>query len=512
MSTIVDQFGKPIKQEKLKQEIATPTVSGVRNTWMNESVAGSLNPSRLASLLQSANEGEDLDYLTLAEEMEEREWHYGSVLGTRKRAIEGLDIQVSAGIEGDKKSEEIAEAVRKQLMRPVFEDLVSGLLDALGKGRSTIEIMWSTGTSWQPDKFVWRDPRFFQWHSEDSSQLRLRDESDETNGVELAAYKFITHTPRLKMGIVARNGLARLAAAAYMLKSFTVKDWMAFSELFGMPIRVGRYGPSASEPDKDVLRRALMNLGSDAAAMIPESMQLEFIERSNSQSGHNVFKELAEFLDKGISKAVLGQTGTTEGQAGKLGGLQEMEDVRDDIKRADAKQLARTINEQFIRPFVDLNFGVQEDYPRLSFVIPEPDDTEQWTNALAKLVPLGLKVKQGVVRDKLGIDDPEDDEDLLGQTPTTNSEIKEVSANNHEVALNQYQDAISEIAESALGDWEPIMNPVIDPIQQLVSECNSEEELKQRLPALIRSINTEQLIEHLTAQTLQARGVGYGAN
>jgi phage gp29-like protein len=43
------------------------------------------------------------------------------------------------------------------------------------------------------------------------------------------------HYPRLKSGLPLRNGLARLVAVMYMLKSFTVRDWWAFAEKFGIP-------------------------------------------------------------------------------------------------------------------------------------------------------------------------------------------------------------------------------------------------------------------------------------
>ena len=94
-STIVDQFGRPIEYDQLTQEVAAPRLTGVRQVW-HQSVASGLTPGRLASLLQAAAEGDARDYLTLAEEMEERDLHYASVLGTRKLALAGLNIRVEA--------------------------------------------------------------------------------------------------------------------------------------------------------------------------------------------------------------------------------------------------------------------------------------------------------------------------------------------------------------------------------------------------------------------------------
>jgi phage gp29-like protein len=67
----------------------------------------------------------------------------------------------------------------------------------------------------------------------------------------------VVHQPRLKSGLPLRNGLARLVAVMYMLKSYTVRDWWAFAEKFGIPVVVGKYGNNAS-PEQ--IRPCLMPL------------------------------------------------------------------------------------------------------------------------------------------------------------------------------------------------------------------------------------------------------------
>ncbi|MED8409153.1 DUF935 family protein, partial [Escherichia coli] len=73
-------------------------------------------------------------------------------------------------------------------------------------------------------------------------QFRLLTDDEPVDGVPLTPGKFIVHQPRLKSGLPLRNGLARLVAVMYMLKSFTVRDWWAFAEKFGIPVTVGKYG------------------------------------------------------------------------------------------------------------------------------------------------------------------------------------------------------------------------------------------------------------------------------
>ena len=95
---ILDQYGKQVRKNMLGKEIAAPGVTGVRSLWNFGQVATGLTPAGMASVLRDAAEGGDHDaYLTLAEEMEERDAHYSSVLGTRKRAVSGLPVVIEAG-------------------------------------------------------------------------------------------------------------------------------------------------------------------------------------------------------------------------------------------------------------------------------------------------------------------------------------------------------------------------------------------------------------------------------
>ncbi len=410
--TLYDHLNRPVKRQDLTSEHAAPSLTGVRTVW-DDTVASGLTPARLASLLRNAAAGDAHDYLTLAEEMEERDLHYACELGKRKLAVSRLPITVESASD-DKRDKDLAEEVRLLVRRPGFRALLKDLLDGLGKGYSSVEIIWDRSASlWQPGSYEHRDPRFFQFDRVSRRELRLRDEADLMDGLPLAPYKFIVHVPHLKTGLPIRGGLARLAAWAWMCKNYSIKDWMAFAEVFGMPLRIGKYKPSASSDDINVLKMAVANLGADAAAVIPESMMIELVERSVSGGGVTVYQILADWFDTQVSRGILGQSATTSGTPGKLGNEQAQSQVRDDIRDDDAEQLADTINRDLIHPFIDLNFGPQENYPQLVLRAVQKEDVAAISESLAKLVPLGLRVEQSVVRDRLGWPDPADGAECL---------------------------------------------------------------------------------------------------
>ena len=99
----------------------------------------------------------------------------------------------------------------------------------------------------------------------------------------------------------------------YLLKRYAIKDWAVFAEIFGMPLRLGKYEPSASQSDKDALVMALKSLGTDAAGIISKATEIEFVEASQRLSGNaNPYETLVNFCNREMSKAVLGQTLTTD--------------------------------------------------------------------------------------------------------------------------------------------------------------------------------------------------------
>src|ERR1700693_5020782 len=92
--TLYDAFGREVDVERLREEQAAPTMSGVRNIYSSMHPSVGLTPERLTQILREAEFGDPFLYLELAEEMEEKDLHYLAVLGTRKQTVCDLDLEV----------------------------------------------------------------------------------------------------------------------------------------------------------------------------------------------------------------------------------------------------------------------------------------------------------------------------------------------------------------------------------------------------------------------------------
>ncbi|MBB4287738.1 DUF935 domain-containing protein [Roseospira goensis] len=506
--------GRPIERRTLTQAVAAPAVTGVRRPFSG-TVATGLTPERLATILKRATEGGTADYLTLAEEMEERDPHYAAVLGTRKRAVAGVEPIVTPG-DDSPRAGEIADFVRAHLIdRPWWGEMVVDLLDALGKGYAVCEILWQTGKHWTPIACPWRDPRYFVW-DETRTALRLAEDG-QPHGEDLPPGKFIVHTSGIKSGLPVRGGLARLVAWSVLFKSYSVKDWAAFSEVYGLPLRLGRYGQSATQKDIDTLVAAVAGIGTDAAAVLPESMRIEFQGISEGRGGADLFERFARYLDEQISKAVVGQTMTTD-DGSSLAQAQVHRGVQIDVAQADAAALANSVNRDLVRVAVDLNFGPQDAYPWLSWPITAPEDTTAAVNQVQALVPLGMRFRVADIRERLGWAEPEDDDEVLGAPapagdatdPAPAPQRAAPQAATDTAEADPVEAGYAAIAEAMdHDDWE-VMAPSVSAVLDAAADADDPDDLIERLARLVEGggLDSQALADRLARSTLLARALG----
>lgn len=518
-SMIVDAQGQPLRKADLLQEVVQATTTGIYQAWSAANVSSTLDPARLRSILQAAATGDAHDYLTLAEEMEEKDPHYGAVLGTRKRAVSSVPVTVEAASE-EERDEALAAEIRELTEAPEFGDMMDDLLDAIGKGFSVVEPIWHLdGGKLKPKAYEYRDPRWFRFDEVTGKRLQLRAESGQ--GIELPPNRLLVHMPRLKSGLPIRGGVARLVAVSYMCKAFSLKDWMRYAELFGMPLRIGRYGPGAKPDDIAVLRRAVSQLAADAAAILPQGMQIEFQEIANAAGGAELFERLAEWLDKQISKAVLGQTMTTDDGSSQSQANVHNE-VRQDILKADAKQLAATLN-RLVRVYIDLNHGPQLHYPRIVLQVTEPEDLKALADALAPFIDRGLRVEESAILDKFGLAAPEGGAVLLrpinaqpAPPPALNREqpCQCPACGGQRTALNSElsRDGLDDLVDQSLGDWQPLLRPVLGPVESLAAEAGSFEEFRAGLAGLLDEMDSSTLVEQLANAAFRSRAMGDGSD
>lgn len=496
--TWFDAYGRKVEIGRLREEQAAPATRAVRQTYANHPAAG-LTPGKLAALLRDSIDGDPEAYLELAEDMEERDLHYAGVLTVRKRQVAGLEVSVEAAGD-DKAAQKAADLVRRAIERDGFEDELSDMLDAIGKGFSHTEIIWDrSGREWGIERLARRDPRLFRFDDETGERPLLRDLAGDA---ELAPFKWVSHYGKAKSGLPIRGGLARAVAWTFLFKAYTTKDWAIFTEAYAQPFRLGKFHNGASEKDKATLLDAVRSIGVDFAAVIPAEMAVEFI-KADVTGTHELYEKRADWLDRQISKVVLGQTATTDAIAGGHAVGKTHDNVRKDIERSDARQIAATLNRDLVRPLVQLNHGPDAPLPRIRIGRPEQTDVKALTENVAKLVPLGLRVGQRQMRERIGLEDPADDDELLGaparaEPPAEKPKTDPAAA---VAALSTLSagdaDAIDRAVVGLVADeWhEAEMDGIADGLSGLVARAGTPEEARAAIAGAIDRIDLDRLRE-----------------
>lgn len=400
------------KRKKSDQRQALESPQSAEVGWLQHQFAEhpvrGLTPAKLHQLLTNAEQGDLTAQADLFCDMEERDTHIFSDMSKRKRSVVGLDWGIkpcrNASPAEKKLAEEVAEWVGDI---EGFDQIIFDALDAVGHAYSAQEIKWHRlGALWLPECFEFKEPRMFQTPLLSPNELRLRDGS--ADGAELWPYGWMLHVHKAKSGYIARSGLHRVLSWPFLFKHYGVRDLMEFLEIYGLPMRLGKYPSGATDDEKGKLLRAVMSIGHHAAGIIPQGMQIDFQEAAKGTSDPHM--ALIEWCERSQSKAILGGTLTSsEGSHGTqaLGNVHN--EVRRELTESDAKQLAATINQYLIVPMLQLNKPELDPtkYPKFYFDLAQPEDITTYSEALPKLVDIGMKIPQQWAHEKLGIPMPD---------------------------------------------------------------------------------------------------------
>lgn len=492
-----------VKTQDLKTPIAMPSQTGLRSVWQWRPLA-SLTPAAVADVLRRAAMGDAHDFLLAADDIREKDLHYRAVLQTRALAAAGLPIEI-APADGSRAARRAADLVRDVLTDGDLSRVIAHLMDAVAKGFAVAEILWEAGEVWYPREIVPREAHWFRFDSDTGRLLRLVDGSAE--GAEIPPYRMILHAPPLAAGIPLLGGVARSALWAWVFKSYALRDWARFAELFGQPIRVGKYHQGASPDDVAVLKQAAFSLGSDAAAVIPQEMVLELVESGGKSASADLYHRLIDYLDRQVSKAVLGQTMTTDDGA-SLSQARVHNEVRLDLLRADARAMEATLARDLIAPIVRLNLGEDAPLPRLHLTVEEPEDMAALAEQVAKLAQSGVSIPQAWVRQRFGIPEPKEGEAVIGQgavppapalpPPDTAAQarVHALGATCHARAAQEIEARAPEImAERMAEETEAAWAEIMDAIRRIVDEAQTLEQLRDALLAAYGDLPAERLAE-----------------
>ncbi|MFO0972768.1 MAG: DUF935 family protein [Phycisphaerae bacterium] len=374
--------------------------------------ADGLTPQRLAGILRAADEGDLSEQLALYEQMEEKDPHLYCVANTRRLAVTGLEWRIVSASEAhpegafDRALADAAAAHCRAVLGRIedFDGVLSHLSLGLGRNIALAELVWEYGPAGVTLAEI-VPVEFERLAVGSDGELRILTRAEPRSGEGLMADKFMVHRPNAASGAVGRGGLMRASALAYLGKQFALKDWLIFAEVFGMPVRVARYEPSASAEEKRELLSMLRNLGADAAGIFSKAVELE-IKQTRVPGDTNPYESLCHFFNRELSKAWLGQTLTTDTAraVANLSAADVHDRVRRDLRDADLRAEARTIRRDLLSVLTRQRFGPGAEAPYFVRQSASAEESARLGAALSVAVnELGARVPAGWAHTALGI-------------------------------------------------------------------------------------------------------------
>ncbi len=480
---LYDQFSRPIRQEK-KPEQRTLAAAPLLDSW-REYVADGLTPQTLASVMKEADAGDVRRQAELFDQIEEKDAHILGEKGKRQNVILDVPFSIKPASE-DARDVKVADFVRKYFDDMTdYGDVLVSMQDAVGKGFSALEIDWDVSEGQAlPSKLEFLEQRRFLF-TDGSGILRrypLLISDEDMMGAEIPAWKVLFHRYGGKSGHPTRSGIYRVCAWMYLFKNYAIKDWVAFCEVYGMPLRLGKYANGASKDDKDALVAAIQSLGSDAAGIISKDTEIDFVESVKGKATGELYQALGNFANRENSKAILGQTLSAEvGDKGSYAAAKTHEGVRLDLLKADSRSIAGTVRHQLIRPIVGFNFGWDTLVPKYEPEWKAPEDLKHLSEVYKNLVEMGQPVGAEHVSERFGVPIPKKGETVL-QAPAVS-----VAAKNTAVVAKaepRTEDlspagTLNSLGEKTLREFEP--DAMMKPIEELLATVESLEEFRNGL-------------------------------
>lgn len=498
MPQIVDQHGNPLQRETLS-EPQTARLANRQREFAGHPSRG-LTPAKLASILEAAEQGDIVQQHELFLDMEEKDAHLYAEMAKRKRAILTVPWTIKPPRNASAAEKTLAAEIEEMIRDiPNIEDVLLDLMDGVGHGFANLEIEWQRlGKDWMPKAITHRPQTWFQLDIETRTQLRLRN--DGYNGEPLQPFGWISHVHRAKSGYIARAGLCRVLSWPYLFKNYSIRDLAEFLEIYGLPLRIGKYPSGATDKEKSTLLAAVVGLGHNAAGIMPESMVVEIQEAAKGSEGP--FLAMNQWAESSISKAVLGGTLTSQADGksstNALGNVHN--EVRHDILEADARQVAGTLTGTLVYYLVALNkggTGLANDprrMPAFEFDTSEPEDLALFADALPKLADAGAQIPVSWVSERLKFPAPKEGEAVLGRAPVT-AQPTQPAINRAALAATDVADPtpIDPLAEQLAMEGAQAWKGVLDQVRHLVDTAPDLATLRDQLLTAYGDLDTADL-------------------
>ncbi len=248
-----------------------------------------------------------------------------------------------------------------------------------------------------------KDPTYYYCDLDDFSNLTGLWIRGLGGDIQLDPAKFARFTYQSERGQPWGMSDLRAAYKYWWAKDKVTQFWLIFLEKYGSPTAIGKYPRGTPKALQDQLLTVLNSIQQETAITIPDDQVVELLTVAGS--GITGYQECLGWLGKQIAKAILGQTLTSD-EGTRVGSLalgKVHQDVLDLYIKELKRQLEEFVDEELVRPLVDLNFA-ERYYPNFVLMLDDTDIAElsEVFYRLAQVDIVDAEIDRPMIWERLG--------------------------------------------------------------------------------------------------------------
>lgn len=321
-----------------------------------------LTPDRLLAAYRRAEAGDPLAQFDIFDDLLERNGHLMGLDEGRRLSVAGKTWILKPGDDKPgsvKAAEDLDRILRRPPMpgEPSFRAVLKHQMSAVGYGFAATNFAWArleAGGPWAPSR--WKTVahrRFAAVDEERIDEIGLRNGASlDAEPLEPGAWLLSQQTHRNPWAA----GRFRTTSIWAMFSGWSIRDWITFSEMFGMPTAIGFYEPNASLETRRALEALLKNIGTDGYGILEDTTDVVLKDSVRSGDASSVFPSIMDRCEAQMSKAYAGGTLTIDaGATGSYAQATTHENRSFILTLADALDREDDINRDICAPFVAWN-------------------------------------------------------------------------------------------------------------------------------------------------------------
>ncbi|MCF7964012.1 MAG: DUF935 domain-containing protein [Methylobacter tundripaludum] len=418
----------------------------------------------------------------------------------RELALIAKEWAVEPG-DSSRKAKKASDRLKVFLNRLEWDQKTQKMLGSVLFGYSVAEILWATdGFEITAADIKVKNRKRFGFLP--SGELRLRTVANQMDGEALPAGKFWAFSCGADNDDEPYGlGLGHYLYWPVFFKKNGIKSWLLFLDKFSQPTTVGKYPAGASDAEKNRLLQALAAIQNSTAIRIPDGMVVELLEAQ--RSGTADYTALYDRMNAAISKVYIGHSAGADSTAGKLGGEDNADDVREDLIKADADLICGSFNRTFVRWLTYYNDGPDVAPPRVWRKVEPPEDLAATASRDKTLFDMGFKPTLKYITDTYGDGyeektAPEPNTPLRADYPvgtqrTVNTGQEDNPAQFAEANQDIDPTGIDSQTDQLAVEAGPSIKAMMDQVAAFAEQAGSLEELRDMLMAGFSELDSDQL-------------------